>query len=205
MSKKYLPKKYVSFDIEASGLTPGKYSMLSIGACIVGDVSRQFYRELKPLNKNYMFECIRIGSLGLKCLESLKHSNIFYNPEHPDFIPEFVLQTLSEFGEEPEKVMKDYANWVLENTKGFQPIEAAAPIKFDGMFSTWYFGNFYEGKNPFGFSGEDINSFYRGVIKNSNANIRDLGLRDKEGLSHNALDDAIIQAKEFEVVLSLIK
>jgi hypothetical protein len=31
----YKEKKYVSVDVESSGLTPGKYSCLSIGACIV--------------------------------------------------------------------------------------------------------------------------------------------------------------------------
>ena len=45
MVEKYLPKKYISFDVEASGLIPGKYSMLSIGACVVGDISKQFYKE----------------------------------------------------------------------------------------------------------------------------------------------------------------
>jgi hypothetical protein len=28
---------FVSDDMEAAGLTPGKYSMLSLGACIVGN------------------------------------------------------------------------------------------------------------------------------------------------------------------------
>ena len=202
MVEKYLPKKYISFDVEASGLIPGKYSMLSIGACVVGDISKQFYKELKPINKNYSFENLRIGSLGLNCLKEFKSfSNC--NPEYSNFTPELVLDLLSEVGEEPKKVMSDYANWVLENTQGFKAVEAAAPIKFDGMFSTWYFGNFYDGENPFGFSGEDINSFYRGVTKNINANVRDLNLRNEDGLSHNALDDAIQQAREFEVVLKL--
>jgi len=34
-----MDKKYVSFDVEASGRSPGKYSMLSLGACIVGNIS----------------------------------------------------------------------------------------------------------------------------------------------------------------------
>jgi uncharacterized OsmC-like protein len=42
---------YISVDIEASGPIPGDYSILSIGACSVIDVRKNFYVELKPLVK----------------------------------------------------------------------------------------------------------------------------------------------------------
>ena len=198
-----MDKKYVSFDIESSGSTPGKYSMLSLGACIVGETSVQFYREIKPLNRNLSVPAMKVSSLGLRCLDSLKHNDEF-NPKSKKFNPGKVLEVLSDKGEEPDKVMKDYALWVEDVTAGFKPVEAAAPIKFDGMFTTWYFDNFYDGKNPFGHSGEDINSMYRGARGDITAKIEQLGLRE-EGLPHNALEDAIIQAKEFEKVLELFK
>lgn len=197
-----MDKKYVSFDIETSGLTPGKYSMLSLGACIVGDTSTQFYREIKPISRNLIVAAMRVSSKGLRCLDDLRDQDQF-NHEGDGFDAGKVLDVLYEQGEDPREVMGDYASWVMNVTKGFKPIEAAAPIKFDGMFTTWYFDNFYDGRNPFGHSGEDINSMYRGAVGDVNIHIAQLELRG-EGLSHNALEDAIVQAREFEIVLELL-
>ena len=199
-----MDKKYVSFDIEASGSTPGKYSMLSLGACIVGDRDIQFYREIKPISRNLILPAMRVSAKGLRCLDDLKHQDEF-NTERDIFNPHKVLEVLYEKGDEPEKVMREYAEWVREHTKGFKPVEAAAPIKFDGMFTTWYFDNFYIGENPFGYSGEYMNSFYRGIVKNVDVSMEDLGLRDERRLPHNALEDAIQQAKEFEKVLQILR
>jgi hypothetical protein len=192
-----MEKKYISVDIEAAGPTPGKYSMLSIGACIVGNVDIQFYREIKPISRNYELESMKIACLGLKCLEKYKHLPE-YNPKGDKFNPELVLDLLEEKGEDPKKVMKDFADWITKNTKGFQPIEAAAPIKFDGMFTAWYFDNFYPNISPLGHSGEDINSMYRGVKRDIYTHTGTLVINE---IPHNALGDAIVQAKRFEMVL----
>ena len=202
-------KIYFSVDVEASGRSPGKYSMLSFGACVVGDISKTFYKELKPISNNFITEAMKIGCLGLKGLEmyqnDIKSYLAVYNPKSEKFRPGMVLQKLREIGEEPRTVMKDFAGWILENSKGYKPVICAAPIIFDGGFITYYFDNFYEGENPFEHSGEDINSMYRGYKKDVNASIKDLNLRNVNGLSHNALEDAIQQAKEFERVLELMK
>jgi DNA polymerase III epsilon subunit-like protein len=195
-----MQKKYISVDIESTGSTPGKYSMISLGACIVGNTSRTFYREIQPLNRNFVLEALKVSAKGLKCLDNLRHLDKF-NPESPGFEPERVIEILYEKGEDPKKAMEDFADWIIQETNGFRPVEAAAPIKFDGMFTAWYFDNFL-GRNPFGHSGEDINSLYRGAVKDLNANIKQLGIRTD--LPHNALEDAIIQAKELERVLELI-
>ncbi|MBM3247113.1 hypothetical protein FJZ17_01050 [Candidatus Pacearchaeota archaeon] len=195
-------KRYISFDIEASGPTPGKYSMLSLGACVVGSTSTQFYREIKPISRNLIVQSMRVGAIGLRCLKNLKTDE--FNPRSEQFNPHKVLEVLDKKGEAPTKVMQEYAEWVEEVTRGFEPIEAAAPLKFDGMFTSWYFDNFYQGQNPFGHRGEDINSMYRGVMRDPNAKISQLKIRGKN-LPHNALEDAIIQAKEFEKVLELLR
>ena len=198
-----MEKKYISFDIEASGPTPGKYSMLSLGACVVGDTSTQFYREIKPLNQNHIVSAMRVGAKGLRCLDDLKH-NPEFDPESEKFNAKKVLEVLQEKGDEPSKVMQEYADWTRKVTEGFKPVAAAAPIKFDGMFTSQYFDNFYDGNNPFGHTGEDINSMYRGVTGSVQSHIVELGIRG-EDLPHNALEDAIIQAEEFEKVLSLLQ
>ncbi len=195
-------KKYISTDVETSGRTPGKYSMLSLGSCVVFDRDTTFYRELKPISPNFDLEAVRVGCSGLICLRGLKDEEL--NPKSDKFNPKKVLELLSSVGEEPKKVMKDYADWVLKVTKGYKAVEAAAPSRFDGMFSAWYFDNFYNGEDPFGHSGEDINSVYRGVMGDTSVNITNLGIRSK-GLNHNALDDAIKQAEELEEVLRVMK
>ena len=193
-----MQKKYISVDVETSGKTPGKYSMLSLGACVVGDTSRQFYAELKPLNDNFIDAAMRIACLGLNCLDGMKHIDK-YNPERENFNPSLALNVLKEKGEEPKVVIPRFNDWVNSTAIGYRPIIAAAPIIFDGMFVSWYFDNFFEGENPFGHSGEDISSMYRGSVKNIYSSIKDLGLRTE--LTHNALDDAIQQAIEFEKIL----
>jgi hypothetical protein len=41
-----MDEKYNSVDIEAAGPIPPTYSMLSLGACVVGDEQTTFYTEL---------------------------------------------------------------------------------------------------------------------------------------------------------------
>lgn len=50
---------YISVDIEASGPIPGEYSMLSLGACVVGDTAKTFYREIKPITDKYVQRAFR--------------------------------------------------------------------------------------------------------------------------------------------------
>jgi ribonuclease T len=194
-----MKKKYISVDIESSGNTPGKYSMLSLGACIVGNTEVQFYREIKPLNMNYILEAMKISSLGLSFIEEDER----FNPKSNKFSPKQVLQTLWERAPSPSQVMSDFASWIIENTKGFRAVEASAPSRFDGMFTSWYFGNFYDEESPLGFSGEDINSMYRGFKKDINAHIKQIKIPFKH--SHSALDDAIEQAKKFETFFQYLK
>lgn len=201
MRKSRVRKKYVSVDIEASGPTPGKYSMLSFGACIVGEEEKTFYRELKPISRNYNEEAMRVGCLGLKCLEGLGPE---YDPESESFDPELVLDELEEKGTAPEQAMKEFREWVLKETDGHRPIIAAAPIVFDGMYISWYFDN-AGAENPFGYSGEDMNSFYRGLVRDEEAHMKDARVRDERDPAHNSLEDAIYQARIFEKVLEKAK
>ncbi len=199
-----MPQKYVSVDVEAAGKTPGKYSMLSFGACIVGSSRTvNFYRELKPINGNYDIDAMRIGCLGLKVLDDLKNVDE-YNPKSDRFNPELVLKVLEEKGSDQGVAMYEFKNWVLASTKEHTPVLAAAPIAFDGMFIHWYFDNFLLSDNPFGYGGLDINSLYQGVVRELDIGIKALKLRQKGELTHNALEDAIQQAVEMEEVIRLM-
>jgi hypothetical protein len=186
-------KKYVSVDIESSGQFPWNSSMLSLGACVVDEkFDKRFYVELKPITDEYVPEAIKIGASSLNCLKDYDYNN-FDSGE--------VLEILKQRGEIPEKAIPEFIDWVLENTSGYNPILIAAPIIFDGMFVSYYISKFYKGENPFGHSGEDINSVFRGNVGDISASTKELGMREKGKLRHNALEDAVQQAKEFYTIL----
>ncbi len=198
-------KKYISVDIEASGSSPGKYSMLSLGACVVGETDLQFYSELKPISFNFKsMEAMRVGCSGLYALREVKKLPL-YDVNHDDFNPRAVLDFLDRRGEHPENAMKRYEEWVLKVTKNYTPIQAAAPAIFDLGFTTYYFDNFNNEINPFGFGGEDMNSMARGRLKKIYSSMKTLNVKDTRKNPHNALEDAIYQAQEFEVVLNMMK
>ncbi len=48
--------------------------------------------------------------------------------------------------------------------------------------------------NPYGWSGIDLDSLYRGYAREMGANLKDLGLTDDRETAHCALDDAMYLA-----------
>ena len=195
-------KVYVSVDVEASGRTPGKYSMLSFGACIVGNEEKTFYRELKPISSNADYGAMKVGSLGLYCCKGGKKE---LDPNSDAFDPNAVLERLEKEGEEPMEAMWDFAEWINENSKDREVEIAAWPIIFDGMYISWYFDNFYAGENPFSYFGTDVASVYRGATGKMNARLGEVRVDDSRNPAHNALEDAVHQAKQFEKVLGIAK
>jgi hypothetical protein len=56
---------FISVDIETAGPIPGEYSMLSLGACVVGRRDEGFYAELKPLNSNAVPDALKVTGFDL--------------------------------------------------------------------------------------------------------------------------------------------
>lgn len=170
---------YVSVDVETSGPIPGEYSMLSLGACVVGDVSKTFYRELKPINDKYVPEALQVSGLS--------------------------LEKLKETGSEHSVAMQDFESWIYKVSSGGRPVFTAFNATFDWMFVAYYFHRFL-GRNPFGISGLDIKAHYMGKLDTSWGDTAKKRL-DKQFLTtkhkhtHNALDDAIEQAEIFRKIL----
>src|SRR5271157_418489 len=108
-------ESYVSIDVEASGPIPGEYSMLSIGACIVGNARKRFYVELKPLNGNYVKEAVKVCGLSMR--------------------------TLAKEGVEPDVAIRSFAKWVKSNSKGSMPVFCSW-CTMDWLFMNWYLVKF---------------------------------------------------------------
>ncbi len=170
----------ISVDVEASGPIPGEFSMLSLGACVVGATEQNFYVELKPITRNFEPEAMSIAKFDLADLEKR--------------------------GIEPKRAMLDFERWIASvMPPGHQPIFVAYPIAFDWMFVAYYFHRFLN-RNPFGIAGLDVKSFYAGMTGRA---YTESGKRDMEPqftsdleLTHNAVEDAIAQAELFERLLA---
>ena len=169
---------YVSVDIESSGPIPGEYSMLSLGAAVVGDVSKTFYIELKPITDKYVPEALQVSGL--------------------------LLEKLKETGSESAVAMQDFEGWINSISNGRRAVFTAFNATFDWMFAAYYFHRFL-GRNPFGISGLDIKAYYMGKLGTSWGETAKKGMdkkfRSAHKHTHNALDDAIEQAEIFRKIL----
>lgn len=170
---------YISVDVETAGPNPSTFSLLSIGACRVDDLSCSFYVELQPVNDN----CIP-GALAISDLS---------------------METLAREGIPPREAMADFAAWVRENVPTSErPIFVAFNAAFDWMFVNDYFHRYLE-HNPFGHSALDIKAFYMGLtgVNWARTSMKYLHRRYLNGreLTHNALRDAQDQAELFAQIL----
>ena len=164
---------YISVDIEASGPTPARYSMLSVGACLVDDPARNFYAELQPTSTQSDPEAMAVHGLSLQALQ------------------------LS--GLPPAEVMGAFDRWLREVCPPpVRPVFVAYNAPFDWMFVHDAFLNAL-GRDPFGHTALDIRTMYVGwsgrpwlEVRFDELAQRYLGSRR---LTHNALEDALAQAE----------
>ena len=176
--KKEYGEIYFSVDIETSGPVPHKYSMLSLGACIVGHPEITFYVEIVPISDTFLPEALKISGLSLDYLKKK--------------------------GKPPKEVMVSFKNWIVSNSKGKIPIFVGFNAPFDWQFVNWYFYMFLN-ENPFGINAIDIKAYFMGANHTSwgNASSRNLPdwLKVENKNEHNALSDAISQGIIFERLL----
>ena len=169
---------YISVDVEASGPIPGEYSLLSIGACLVGQPDQSFYVELKPLNDNFVEKAMDVTGLS--------------------------LEKLRLDGEEPDLAMASFANWIKSVAGDNRPVFVAFNATFDWSFTHWYFIKFL-GHDPFGISGLDIKAYFMGKHRTSWGKTVKERVRAKYPSTmthtHDALDDAREQAELFSQML----
>lgn len=165
----------VSVDVESSGPIPGDYSLLSVGACVVGRREQTFYAELKPLNDNAVPEALQVTG--------------------------FELAKLRLTGEEPQQAITKFADWVRAVSGTAKPVFVGFNAGFDWSFVNWYFHHFL-GDNPFGFAPLDIKSYYMGRSgcrwEETKSSRIPPEFQPAKPPTHHALADALAQAEMFE-------
>ncbi len=166
---------YVSVDIEASGPMPPRYSMLAIGACVVGAPNKSFYAELRPISDDAVDGAMQIVGRPLSDFRAL--------------------------GGDPKTIMADFAGWLTSVAAGAVPVFLGFNATFDWAFVNWYFLT-YLGENPFGVGGLDIKAYYMGLSGVPWADTRSSRipneLKGDRQHVHNALSDSLEQAEMFE-------
>ncbi|HNR02823.1 MAG TPA: 3'-5' exonuclease [Anaerolineaceae bacterium] len=170
---------FICVDVETAGPVPGRYAMLSIGACLVYNIAVNFYMELKPDKTEY-----DPGALAISGLE---------------------MDELHRKGTEPAEVMRAFAGWINGVAPApARPVFVAFNAPFDWMFVNEYFHR-YLGENPFGHSALDIKAYFMGQMgvnwaDTSMQRISSFFLEERH-LTHNALKDAQDQAEVFLKIL----
>lgn len=171
---------YISVDVEASGPIPGDYSMLSLGACLVGNPSEQFYVEFQPISEMAVPQAMEVSGLSIEKLRTT--------------------------GTSPKEGMENFSAWVADSSNSKKPVFVAFNGSFDWAFVNWYFHR-YLAVNPFGIGGVDIKAYYMGLVgcewsNTSSSNLpKHLSLEHEK--KHNALADAVAQANLFQKLLEM--
>jgi DNA polymerase III alpha subunit (gram-positive type) len=169
---------YISVDIEAAGPCPPDYSMLSVGACLVGDSGTSFYVELRPISDQAVVEAIMTVGRPLEY---------------------FAIN-----GRDVKAAMAEFEEWGKLVSRGQRPVLVGFNAAFDWAFINWYFHT-YLGRNPFGIGLIDIKSFFMGLKGGSWEDTRASRIparfKGSAKQTHNALDDARSQAQMFERML----
>jgi DNA polymerase III alpha subunit (gram-positive type) len=157
---------YIMVDIESDGPIPGDYSMICFGAVVVNNqLDTTYLGKIRPISDKWIPEALKISG---------------YTRE----------QTL--LFDDPQATMNNFAEWIQNNSNG-KPIFISDNNGFDWQFVNWYFHHFL-GKNPFGFSSQNLGSLYKGLVKDTSHNFKFLR---KTAHTHNPVDDAIGNAEAF--------
>lgn len=159
--------RYIMVDVETDGPIPGDYSMIAIGAVVVEPgLQRTFKRYIRPHGKRFEDEALAVGG---------------FTREQTMSDPKF---------EPPIYVMAEFMDWVI-GLGLKKPIFIADNNGFDWSFVNWYFHHFI-GDNPFGFSSQNLNSIYKGLVRDPFASFKHLR---KTRHDHDPLNDAMGNAE----------
>lgn len=167
---------YVMVDVEADGPIPGDYSMVSFGAIVVDDkLDKTFYSDLlTPISVRYDLAALSVSGNSRDYLEL--------------------------WGADPRPRMAAFEDWLKSHVPK-KPVFISDNNGFDWSFINWYFHHFL-GRNPFGFSSQNLNSLYKGLQRDYYASFKHLR---KTKHTHHPVDDARGNAEALLVMLNEFK
>lgn len=198
------PSTHITLDVEAAGSRLGEHGTLSLGACAVSrerlsfaEYARRglvFYAELRPISLAFEIEAMRVGCSKLMCIEERRRRDPRYDPTHEAFDPALVLSFMNEYCESRDEALARFAAWIERVSAGRRVIGITDTVFFDGGHVHLCFGMHLNRLSPFGWSGLDLDSLYRGYAGRADANLRELGVPDTREHPHRADHDAVFLA-----------
>lgn len=183
---------YISFDVEADGPVPGRFSMLSIGMCVAGvfengsytarePEAQTFYTELKPTTKDFVPAAVTASDLD--------------------------RDRLLREGSAPDDAIARLIGWLGEVSQGYDLVLVAYPSTFDWPFLAYYLEVYSSTGSPVSFTRIcDLRTMI--VVKTGSLFYTPTpeclppGIRLRPH-THHALQDAVDQAHLFSAVYSL--
>jgi DNA polymerase III epsilon subunit-like protein len=171
---------FISVDVEAAGPFPGRFSLLTLGACLVDRPTETFEANFKPISMEADPKALEVTGLS--------------------------LQALAAKGEDPAAAMLRFETWIAQVTpENGQPVFVGLNAAFDWAFVNHYFLELL-GRNPFGFAALDIKALYMGAVGSAWSEARSSVMRRTLGAqlegNHDALTDAVAQAELFRLIRS---
>lgn len=199
---------YITNDVESAGSKLNLHSTLSIGASIVPREHVEFeeywkkglvfYAELQPESFAYEPEAMIVGCSQLLCLDQIRLKDPCYDSRSPKFNPIKTLVHMSRLCEHPAAAAKRFQEWIriLKHVCGAEKVIGVTDtIFFDGGRVDLWLSKYSSEKSPYGWTGLDINSTYRGYTGRAGAKIKDLKIPDQRTYPHRADQDAVMLAQ----------
>jgi hypothetical protein len=184
MTENEIPEIPVSVDGEFTGLIPGPYSMVSLGAVAYDPVGK----ELSKFK-------INIGELPEASRDS---ATMAWWAEHPEAWKASMANPI-----QAQEAMDQFDRW-LGSLPG-RPKLMSWPLPIDFMFVYWYYVNFLSKAPPFGYDGIDIKTYAMAQMKTATLSGESSGVSRKmvqellgisvEDFSHDPVDDASRQGR----------
>lgn len=157
---------YIMVDVESNGPCPGLYSMIEVAAINCDDPTDYFTGKLSPI-------CATRDEQVDAALKAINRTD-FEIWQYPH----------------PAETMQNFLAWVK---KFKQPMFISDNNGFDWQFVNYYFWYVCK-ENPFGHSSTNLNSLYKGYVRNTRKNCKHLR---KTKHTHTALDDAMGNVEAF--------
>ncbi len=203
---------YIANDVESAGGKLGIHSTLSFGSAVIRRIpiafdeywekDLVFYAELQPHSLTFDIEAMRVACSQLICLENIKIKDRRFDSKSPDFDPERVLNLMKSHCELPVLAMHRFKKWIEGIKREDEKIVGVTDtVFFDGGRIDLLFSHFYNGQSPYGWSGLDLDSIYRGYMHDANVSLKTLGVPDERMKPHRADQDAVFLAQQGRVLL----